>query len=225
MSVGSVRTERELMEQVAQDYRRRGYDVILAPTPERRPPFLGHLVPDLIAQRGDENIVIEVKRVRTPRLPRSLRALLEALRTQPDWRLRLVYVGPEGELETFEMPTLTAQEAQEQIESSRRMYDSGEQAAAVLKLWSVLEAVGRKRLTEVQHEDVGPMAPVAFLKELTSFGLIEQHEYVELRSILELRNAAAHGRPTISVTQTEFQTLLEDVKKLLCWQPVPNDLE
>ena len=223
MSVGSAPAERELVERVAEDYRQRGYAVILEPTPGKKPPFLGHLVPDLIAQKGDEKIVIEVKRARIPRLPPSLRALLEALRTQPDWQLRLVYVGPEGELETFELPTLTAEESQRQIDSSTRLYESGEQAVALLKLWSVFEAVGREELAKLQQQDIGPMAPIAILKELTSFGLIEQHEYTELRNILELRNAAAHGRPTISVAQSFFQILREVVKKLLYWQPVSED--
>jgi Holliday junction resolvase len=223
MSVSSAPAERDLVERVAQDYRQRGYDVIQTPSPDRKPSFLGHIVPDLIAQKGDEKIVIEVKRVRTPRLPPSLRALLEALRTQPDWRLRLVYAGPEGELETFEVPTLTTEESQRQIDSAAHMYESGEQAVALLKLWSVFEAVGREQLAKMHHQDIGPMAPVAILKELTSFGLIEQDQYSELRNILELRNAAAHGQPNISVTRSRFEMLRELVKTLLYWQPVPDD--
>lgn len=215
MSLASIPNEGELLERVADDYRRRGYEVVLTPTAEKRPAFLGHLEPDLIAKREGENLVIEVKHTKTPRLSRNLRALLEALRTRPDWRLRLVYVGSEGELEIFEVPTLTTDEARQQIDSSSRMFESGEQVAALLMLWSVFEAVGRNQLAELQKEDLGPITPIAFLRELTSFGLIEQDEFTELRSILELRNAAAHGRPTIPVEPSRFETLRAIAKKLL----------
>lgn len=224
MSLGTVPSERELLEQVADDYRQRGYDVVREPAPGERPSFLGPLVPDVIAKKGRENLVIEVKRTKIPRLSHSLRALLEALRKQPDWRLRLVYLGPEGEFEMFEVPTLTADEAQQKIDSAASMFESDEQVAALLVLWSVLEAVGLNRLADVQGEEIGPMPPIAILKELTSFGLIEQEEFTKLRSILELRNAAAHGRPTIRVANSQFQTLLETVKSLLYWRPVSEGI-
>lgn len=53
--------EQQRARAVAEDYRRRGYDVVEEPSLESLPDFLAGYQPDLIARRGKETVVVEVK--------------------------------------------------------------------------------------------------------------------------------------------------------------------
>lgn len=46
--------EQQRARAVAEDYRRRGYDVVEEPSPESLPDFLAGYQPDLIARRGEK---------------------------------------------------------------------------------------------------------------------------------------------------------------------------
>jgi hypothetical protein len=53
--------EAQVIAKVAEDYRRRGYDVDVVPQGPRLPEFLGGFQPDLIARSPSESVVVEVK--------------------------------------------------------------------------------------------------------------------------------------------------------------------
>ena len=55
--------ERKLQE-IAADYRARGYDVLIEPGPEDVPAFLTGVRPDLIARGPHDSIVVEMKKIR-----------------------------------------------------------------------------------------------------------------------------------------------------------------
>ena len=51
----------EIIAKVAEDYRRRGYEVDVEPDGPSVPEFLGDFRPDLIARSPTEAVVVEVK--------------------------------------------------------------------------------------------------------------------------------------------------------------------
>jgi hypothetical protein len=53
--------ESQVIAKVADEYRRRGYDVAVKPSGADLPDFLGDFKPDLIARNGTESVVVEVK--------------------------------------------------------------------------------------------------------------------------------------------------------------------
>ena len=53
--------QQEAPERVAQRYRDEGYQVIVRPFGEQIPPFLAGFQPDLIAIRGNEGVIVEIK--------------------------------------------------------------------------------------------------------------------------------------------------------------------
>lgn len=57
------------MAQVADEYRRRGYEVMLEPQGPVLPTPVQRLSPDLIAVRGDDRVAVIVKRRRGPSIP------------------------------------------------------------------------------------------------------------------------------------------------------------
>src|SRR5438552_1761141 len=57
-------TEEQALHQIAQKYRDEGYTVLLRPMGENRPEFAKDLEIDMIAHKGDQHVVVEVKRKR-----------------------------------------------------------------------------------------------------------------------------------------------------------------
>src|SRR5688572_13574751 len=77
---------REALERVASEYRERGYRVLVEPRGRDLPGFLRDANPDLIATRGDETLVIEVKNSPKDVDPVQLRVLSERIAAQRGWR-------------------------------------------------------------------------------------------------------------------------------------------
>ncbi len=53
--------ERRRLRDVAREYQRKGYQVLVEPRGSDLPVFLQNLGPDLIAHNGEEWVVVEVK--------------------------------------------------------------------------------------------------------------------------------------------------------------------
>jgi hypothetical protein len=80
--------EQEVLGKVAQRYRDEGYDVLVHPRGDQLPPFVANSQLDLIATRGNEGVIVEIK---TNRIDLSrdhqLVRLAEIVNAQPGWRL------------------------------------------------------------------------------------------------------------------------------------------
>ncbi|HXQ67999.1 MAG TPA: hypothetical protein VN980_15620 [Alphaproteobacteria bacterium] len=212
MSIDVVRSEREAITKAADDLARQGYEVVREPGRSELPDFLRNFRPDLIAHRGNEHLVVEVKSKWFDKEPRQWRALAEEVRRHPGWQLRLVLSGPRDD-EIPPPPSLDEIDAK--LSSSRKLYESGEAGAALLLLWSLLEAASYHRLSELGAAPDRPKTPIALLKDLVSFGLLEQKEYDRLRPVISVRNAIAHGRATMLVDRDIFDALVDLVRRLI----------
>jgi hypothetical protein len=72
---------------VAANYRRQGYQVTLPKDPATLPSFLRDCHPDLIAEREDDHVVIEIKPSRALKGSNDLQDLAARVAAQPGWRL------------------------------------------------------------------------------------------------------------------------------------------
>src|SRR5258708_1529919 len=81
--------EEHLLDQVADEYRRRGYEVTLERQIQRLPDSLRRIRPDLLATLGDDHVAVIVK---TSRRSPVLQVVpdMEALRAE-GWRLELFF--------------------------------------------------------------------------------------------------------------------------------------
>lgn len=212
MSIDAVRSERDAIAKAADDLTRQGYEVVREPGRGDLPDFLRSFRPDLIAHLGDEHLVVEVKSNWLDHEPRQWRALAEEVKRHPGWQLRLVLGEPRQD---DIRPPLSLDEINEKLNSTRGLYEAGEGGAALLLLWSLLEAAGLHRLSELGISQDRPKTPTALLKDLVSFGLLEQEEYDRLRPVVALRNAIAHGRAAMPVGREIFDALIDLVQRLI----------
>lgn len=202
-----VTSEREAIRQYADWYSHRGYQVSVEPAPRELPEFLRTLAPDLIARRGGENIVVEIK-TSSPASFEQVQRLARALENRAGWKLQVVYAdladpewAPPSELP--DIPEL----ANRLASVGKADAESDQSRLQFLLLWSIIEAAARHRLSALKIPPTRRISSSALLKMLVTEGLIEEDDYTVLRRGLAVRNAIAHGFLNQPVDAALFEEL------------------
>jgi hypothetical protein len=89
MQTSTLTAAARRVQELAQEYQDRGYQVTVGPEPGQLPEPLARFRPDLVARKSDDAVVVEVK----PRGSLSdpeLQKLAKIVREQPGWRFELV---------------------------------------------------------------------------------------------------------------------------------------
>jgi hypothetical protein len=90
------------LQQVAKTYEDEGYRVVIRPGRERLPPFASDFAPDLLASKGDENVLVRVKERRTDLASTpELSDQADATNAQPGWSFDLVILKQVSPVEKF----------------------------------------------------------------------------------------------------------------------------
>ena len=95
MRIMEASTLADLTRRVAEDYRARGYDVIIHPQSQQLPEPLADFQPDIVARKGDETVVIEVKSRQALRREPHIEPLVRAVQNVPGARFELVIAKPD----------------------------------------------------------------------------------------------------------------------------------
>jgi uncharacterized protein YutE (UPF0331/DUF86 family) len=207
--------ERQRARALAEEYRRQGYEVIEAPSPAQLPDFLSDYRPDLLVQKGDEAIVVEVKSRSSLAKDAQMRDLAQLLQTKPHWNFELVVVGesermsaPEG-ARPFERDDIL-----QRIEAAEKLIESGFSEAALLLAWSTSEAALRLLIKE-EGIVLDHLNPPYILKQAVMNGVIAKDEYNFLTNVIKYRNALVHGFKTIDFDPALVSELISRTKRLL----------
>jgi len=188
-----VVAERERLERIAEEYRAKGYDVLVEPSGPDLPPFLGNHRPDLIARRGDERLVIELRPSSSEAGHSQLRGLAERIERAPGWRFVLIATSPAEELLPGErLALLSEPEVEEHLRQAQSLLESGQREAALLLAWAAVEAQLRAL---AKREEIPLPRPetLTLLRQLVSLGLIDREQYGVLTEAYRARSAVAHG--------------------------------
>jgi len=181
----------QVIAKVAEDYRRRGYDVDVAPSGPAVPEFLEDFQPDLIARNAGEAVVVEVK-VGTDASVERLRDVVERVNRQPGWRFSLVFVSPKQPDEFVETQPAPLSVLQERTQNAEALLQAGQKEAAFLLLWSAVEGILRL-LGEHADLPIASLPPSAIIRELYSGGEISAKNFDSLLRLLPIRNQLVHG--------------------------------
>lgn len=215
MTTMPSQVERQLLGRMAEEYGDLGYQVILEPDPEELPDFLRDFRPDAIARKNGDNVVIELKRTDFVKPRHELKKLANAVSRHPGWQLRIVLVAGPPEEREAELPALSFEDVRHHKSSVEALYKSGQEAAALLLLWSLFEAAAHLRMQERGVKRQRPQSPVALAKDLVSVGSIRQADYKRLLHVIEIRNKIAHGFPNLKIDKRDYGTLEKIVDKVL----------
>jgi hypothetical protein len=215
--------EREFLQKIRKDYEKEGYSVITHPDRDHLPQCLGELGIDLLARRGEEAVVVQVKsRTQLYDLD-DLRRLAELVRQEPGWRFDLVVFPPEGGIEVPEDGAeLGADQIHSLADEASRALDLGVVRASFLIGWAAIEAAMREAARR-EGIPIGREAPLFVLKSLYSNGIISREDYDRVEHCFHVRNALVHGFAPPKLESADIEFLLEFARRLLSHEPVEAD--
>ena len=189
--------EQKRVEEIAVNYKQRGYEVVVKPTSDKLPDFLKAFQPDLIVLNGKDKAVVEVKTDASLVADDQIEDLARVMEDHRDWRFELVITNPpkEAVLEV-ENNSLSPREIAEGIDEVKFLINAGYQAAALLQAWSLLEAalrfVAARKYGSVEDK-IEDKSVIYLAKKLVSLGTLSQADYDTIYRARENRNAVAHG--------------------------------
>jgi hypothetical protein len=184
------------VRQLRERWEREGYEVVERPGPEEFPfetGYFGRYRPAMLARRGAENHVFEVRDGR--RLPAErLIQRSDEIRKHPDWHFYLVSAedviphdapGMQGDPPSW--PSLKRRAA-----DASRLAAEAAPPMALLWLWSTLEGILRRIAVDNQLPvDLLPAA--SLIPILHDQGLVPRKAYEPLKTALEVHRRVLHG--------------------------------
>ncbi len=201
-------------------YEAQGYQVIERPRPDEFPFNVGYFAayrPSLLARRGDENVVIEV-RERAGSIRRFIERA-EEIRKHAGWRFFLVTdedVVPhaaEAEAQPWWQLEQLAQETPALIEPLPP-------AMQLLALWAVLEGVLRRMAVD-EGVPIELLPASILIPALDDYGPLPYGSYEPLKAAYEVHRRVRHGYGTPD------EKVEEAVRAVLEWLPhlLPHAVE
>ena len=202
------------VQKVGRVYRNKGYDVLIEPQGDQLPDFLQAFQPDLIAHKGDEHIVVEVRvRGQISDFP-QVNELAKIVRNEVGWKFELFLLGPENSFFVNGATLFTVEEIRSKIVELALFVENGHLEAAFLMGWSLVEAT--LRVLAVKEGIEGETAtPDYLLKQMTFEGIIARETYHALKHIQQTRNAIAHGFKSSQLTVETVQELIDLIDREL----------
>ncbi len=174
---------------LARQYEARGYTVQVEPAREAVPFDLGGYRPDLLAEKGSEHLLVELK-TGGPLPINYLQQVVETVRQHSGWRFILVNdANPSLGLDTRLLPAAVVEE---KANRAGVLLENGDVEAAFLLLWTVLEALLRQH-AEAIGLPLQQQQPRTLINYLYSEGDLGMPQYDVLMAALPARNQLAHG--------------------------------
>ena len=213
-----VERERKKIKQVANEYRSKGYEVVIEPTSNDLPHFLSGYRPDIIALSDKENVVIEIKSSAKLAYSDYLTDLAKAIINHPNWRFEFVMTNPRDISESEDWGNLLSEDdIHTRIEDARKFLKTDQIDSSLLILWTAIEAVLRH--ISIDHDISTQNQDIRFIvKYLYSLGEIDENIRSRLDEAAQARNSIVHGYKSKGYTRTKLENLLEIADELLSSQ-------
>lgn len=199
--------EARIVDEVRRRYQERGYVV------EAGPVFEDGSRSDLLAERPDETVLLEVRYVGRRYDDESLESLAEHA-ARRGWRFTIVLVREEGMADEVEIPN---REQVLRLVEDASAVDTSSWIASIAAT-AAFEAAARYVLSRTASAMPRPSA-LAYVQALASRGLLSPEEEQVLRRLVEVRNAAAHGAATRVVEDDVTSRGLEIARALVTSLP------
>lgn len=175
--------EARLLDLVAEEYQRRGYDVTVEPGTRGVPVALRSLHPDLLAIRGDDHVAVIIK---TGRGTPGLRPVpdMDTLRGE-GWRLELVFA------DNPVPPSAPPEAVAARLREAEQLTDSNHTVAALLLVWTAVDEVLRGLASKFAPSETG--RKILSPDQAYSIGLLSESQHRLLSALQRIRNQAAHA--------------------------------
>jgi Holliday junction resolvase-like predicted endonuclease len=198
---GLIETQHdELVNSVAERYRRDGYEVQREPSESAVPFDLGGYRPDLIVRKQDQALIVEVKVNAQKTSFDSLRSVVDEVKRHKGWQFVLVtaqdlLADPLDEREE----QFSWDEVNFRIDRAERLRQQGEYEAAYMLLWISFERALRFQARQISLP-VDRLAPAILIRQMYSQGELSMSQFDIALECQAVRNRIVHGFPTSDIT-------------------------
>ena len=201
-----------LARKAAEEYRGKGYEVLL----DAQLDFLPGFTADLLVRKGDEVRVIEVKSRPTLAADPKISELARLVESKPGWTFELLLVSEPEKLDSPEgARSFESGRIQQRIEEAERSLQVGLPEAAFLLAWSASEAVIRDLLTAQGVASTSITSPGYVLDQGVFHGVISREEHDALTRMRKYRNAIVHGFGADDFSDELVAGLIETIKRIM----------
>ncbi|WP_035559962.1 hypothetical protein [Hymenobacter sp. IS2118] len=207
--------EADFIPELASRYIQQGYKVRVGPPATAVPFDLRGYRPDLLAEKEDEHLLIEVKGAQAPIPIERLQELILTVRQHPGWRFLLVTPDRPEPVQHLRRTTelLPWASARARAQRAQHLLATGDSESAFLLAWAALETLLRRH-AEAQALPFDQLADLSLLRQLYSFGHLSIPHYDFALEALTLRDELTHGfQPTqpIEPAANQLLALLNDL--------------
>lgn len=198
-----------------------GYTVFMTPDSSQIPFDLKDYHPDMIAKKGGENLIIEVKTRSTPRTIERYKEIAEIIGQQDGWRFILSTIDERYQVKTPVIKSELAPEViQRAIQKLDSLFDSDNFDLALPYLWD-LYISGMRTVGQSDGVPIDLTTDRSVLNTMYSLGEISNEEYETSKAFLDLRNRIIQTFD-VKVARDEAHELQQFVKQMLVnWQLMP----
>jgi hypothetical protein len=198
---------------IAKQYEERGYVVTLGPPPSRIPFPLGDHIPDILATKGSENILIEVKAPGARTDSDSYFRLDQQAQQHPGWQFMLVTVSDDELQQSASSFTsdVSVESIREILRNLDGLVDDAKMSGLVLPgLWMAYVFALRILALE-EHVETDGYTDLSLINRAYSEGIVSIEEYETARRLMTLRNQAVHSlKPTATPADCKLLRQMAD---------------
>lgn len=204
--------------QLAKELEEDGYTVTLTPTADRIPFSLEGYVPDLLAEKGDDHLLIEIKLRESAEHTNRFRKVVEIVEKNPGWRFLVKTVSParrNGEMASSKIIPMDAIE--QYLDRAESIQSSGAGALSIPYFWNAAVALLMHKAERSGLSTAG-LSDRSLINYIYTMGVISSDEREELMRWNELRNSAVHLVPfeadaqVVAALSKYTKTLLNELK-------------
>ena len=201
-----------LAQKTAEEYRSRGYEVLL----EAPLDFLPGRRADLLVRKGDEVKVIEVKSRPSLAADPKISDLARSIESKPGWTFELLLVSEPEKLDSPEgARSFESENIVHRFEEAEKALEAGLPEAAFLLAWAAHEAAIREVIAAQGIMNSRITGPGYVLDQAIFHGVISRDEYKTLKEMLKYRNAIVHGFSLSDFDAELVAELIEITRRIL----------
>jgi len=209
-------TELNKIRQVANDYKKNGYNVIVEPRGTDIPSFVKNYQPDIIATSDNDNVIIEVKTRSDFSTIDKLRDIADIVNKRKNWRFELIVTTTKQETQNEterQITELDLSEIEENLKAVKSILEQDLYSSAFVLTWATLESIGRQLLLE-DKKKLNNRTPLVLIKTLFSFGYLTRTDLESLEKLFVVRNQVVHGYKVKGLDKKTVDKLLSITEKL-----------
>lgn len=179
---------------VAKRYEDQGYTVIFEPSQSDIPFTLHGYRPDLLATKGSERLLVEVKRAGT-RFDTSRYVSIGEEAARHGWKFMLVTVTPEQLSDPTDVPADVpeVEAIRVRLEEIDQLHTAMRNPTLVLPALWVAYISALKIVCQKENIRLGEISDLSLINRAYSEGILSIDEYKNARMLLQLRNEAVHS--------------------------------